>query len=96
MRKVLLSAALVPAACATAPARPLEPAPTSGVCRNDGLSRFVGQPRSSEAEAQLLGASGARVVRWVAHGMMVTMDFREDRLTVRLGADGRIETVSCG
>lgn len=101
MRKLMLLAALVPAACSTAPAQTAAAAapaaaPSDGVCRNDGLSRFVGQMRTSEVEAQLRSASGARVIRWVEHGMMVTMDFREDRVTVRLAPDGRIQSVSCG
>jgi hypothetical protein len=47
-------------------------------------------------EAQLLAASGARVVRWVTPEMIITMEHREDRLTVRLGTDGRIGSLNCG
>ena len=93
MRKVLLAAALVPCACATAPA---QVPPAGAVCRNEGLARFVGQQASADLGAQMLAASGARVIRWVGFGMMVTMDYREDRLTVRLTADNRIESASCG
>ncbi len=96
MRKVLLAAALIPMACSTVPVTPAASTTTPGVCNNEGLSRFVGQPKSGEMQTQLLSASGARVIRWVEHGMMVTMDFREDRVTVRLGPDHRIASVSCG
>jgi hypothetical protein len=96
MRKLMILAALVPAACSTAPAGPVAAAPASGICRNEGLDRFLGQPRSSALEAQLLAASGARVVRWVTPEMMITMDHREDRLTVRLGKDGRVGSLNCG
>ena len=99
MRKLIILTAVVPGACSTAPAAPVAPvAPASaiGICRNEGLDRFVGQSRSSALEAQLLAASGARVVRWVTPEMMITMDHREDRLTVRLGTDGRIGSLSCG
>jgi hypothetical protein len=92
----MILAALAPAACSTVPAAPLAAAAASGICRNEGLDRFIGQPRSSALEAQLLAASGARVVRWVTPEMMITMDHREDRLTVRLGTDGRIGSLSCG
>jgi hypothetical protein len=44
----------------------------------------------------MLAVSGARDLRWVAKGMMVTMDFRDDRLTVQLDAANRIERASCG
>jgi hypothetical protein len=98
MRKFLLLAALVPAACSTAPARTAAAAATAsdGICRNDGLSRFVGQTRSDGLEAQLLAASGARLIRWVTPEMIITMDHREDRLTVRLGTDNRIGSLNCG
>jgi hypothetical protein len=66
------------------------------MCRSEGLDRFVGQTRSSQLEAQLLAASGARVVRWVTPEMIITMEHREDRLTVRLGTDGRIGSLNCG
>ena len=95
MRKWLPSALLLPAACATAPVQPVG-AQQPGVCRSEGLGRFVGLPRSNEVEDQLRAASGARVVRWVTPDMMITMEYREDRLTVRLGTDGRIGSLNCG
>ncbi len=99
MREVLFAALLVPAACSAVPTPPAAPAATAaapGTCRTEGLDRFVGQRRSPEAQSQLLAASGARIIRWVEHGMMVTMDFLEDRLTVRLGPDHRIVSLGCG
>ena len=96
MHRLMILAALVPAACSTAPAAPVTAAPPSGICRSEGLDRFVGQTRSSQLEAQLLAASGARVVRWVTPEMIITMEHREDRLTVRLGTDGRIGSLNCG
>jgi len=44
----------------------------------------------------MLRASGATKIRWVPKGTMVTMDYREDRLTVYLDAARRIERASCG
>ena len=96
MRKIAIAAALLPAACATAPAPSASAAPAPGTCRSDGLDRFVGQPRSSQLEAQLRARSGARIIRWVTPDMMITMGYSEDRLTVRLGTDGRIGSLSCG
>jgi hypothetical protein len=79
------------------PASPVATSATGdGVCRNDRLAAFVGQTKSDQLEAQLLAASGARLVRWVTPDMMITMDHREDRLTVRLGTDNRIGSLSCG
>ena len=85
-------------ACATVASEPAtaDPAEPAGVCRNDALASFVGQPRSEALGTQMLTASGAKVLRWVPKGTMVTMDFRDDRLTVYLDASNRIERAVCG
>ena len=67
-----------------------------GVCNADGLGQFIGQPASQELGTAMQRASGARSLRWVGHGMMVTMDFSPQRLTVYLTADNRVERASCG
>ena len=92
LRFAIVAALLLPG-CATAPAAPSE---LSGTCRNDGLERFTGQPASAELGAQMLAASGARVLRWAGDGMAITMDFSPNRLTVRLTQDNRVESASCG
>jgi hypothetical protein len=83
------------AACATAPAPPAVAGP-GATCRNEGLAAFVGKPATKELGAQMLATSGARALRWVEKGMMVTMDFRDDRLTVHLDAANRVERAICG
>ncbi len=95
MRHALLLPLFALAACATAPADPIVVKP-SGTCRNEALPAFVGQPATPALGTQMLAASGARVLRWVAKGMMVTMDFSDDRLTVYLDAANRVERASCG
>jgi len=98
MRNALLMPLFALAACATAPAGPAGPAATApaGTCRNDALASFVGQPATAALGAKMLAASGARDLRWVAKGMMVTMDYRDDRLTVHLDAANRVERARCG
>ena len=44
----------------------------------------------------MLAATGARILRWVPKGGMVTMDFSPDRLTVQLDGANRVETARCG
>jgi hypothetical protein len=44
----------------------------------------------------MMKQTGATKIRWVEKDMMVTMDYREDRLTVYLDAANRIERASCG
>ena len=95
MRHALLLPLLALAGCTTVPADPVAAQPT-GTCRNEALAAFVGQPATQALGTQMLAASGARVLRWVAKGMMVTMDYREDRLTVHLDATNRVERASCG
>jgi len=92
MRKLLWLSPLLLAACATAPA-PAAIGETGAVCSNNNLGRFAGQPGTKEVGAAILRASGARTVRWVRPGMMVTMEYREDRVTVWLKASPNIERV---
>ena len=98
MRKSFIVALLPLAACtvatsdATADSTPAAPA----ACRGEALAQFIGQPASQELGHQIMLASRARVVRWVPKGAAVTMDFREDRVTVYLDGSNRVERASCG
>ncbi len=67
-----------------------------GTCRPEPLAQFVGQPSSQELGVRILAASGAREIRWVPKGGAVTMDYREDRVTVQLDGSNRVELASCG
>lgn len=67
-----------------------------GACRSERLNQFVGQKADAALGARMLQVSGARVIRWVAPGMAVTMDFRADRLTVMYDANYVITQASCG
>jgi hypothetical protein len=40
--------------------------------------------------------SGARVLRWVPKGAIITMEFSADRVTIYLDANNKVERVSCG
>ncbi|MCY7398494.1 MAG: peptidase inhibitor I78 [Sphingomonas bacterium] len=95
MRIASLLPLLLLSACATTgvDSGVAEPAET---CRRDALAPFVGQPAMQDLGARMLAASGARTLRWVAKGMMVTMEYRGDRLTVHLDANNRVERANCG
>lgn len=87
------------AACATA--QPGSPYPGGNsadryVCRNTMLEQFVGRPANADLGAQIIRASGAKTLQWVAAGMMVTMDFREDRVRIYLDEQNKVQRVSCG
>ena len=99
MRHLFATLALFPvAACTIATSDQtasagIEPA---GTCRNDNLAQFVGQSASEDLGARLLAASGARTIRWVPKGGVVTMDFNPSRLTVQLDGSNRVESANCG
>ena len=88
---LLISAAL--GACATT--APAPPAP-GGICRGENLGQFAGQPASEALGAEVLRVSGARVLRWVAHGSVVTMEYSDQRVTIWLTADNRVDRAVCG
>ncbi|HET6943517.1 MAG TPA: I78 family peptidase inhibitor [Sphingomicrobium sp.] len=92
---MIILAALTLAACSAAP--PEGPAPLpAGSCHDDTLTTFVGQDATPEIGGTLMRQSGARVLRWVPKGSMITMEFSADRLTVYLDANNKIEKLSCG
>jgi hypothetical protein len=106
MRKIfLLNPALLAACAANVPSQdspgPPQPTPIHGVtpghkCESAGTDRFIGQSGTSEAGAAILRATKAAVLRWAPPGYMMTMDYREDRVTVYLGEDRRITKINCG
>lgn len=97
MRQLMAGLALLPlAACTVATSDATATSTPGGACRNDALAQFAGQASSQELGARILEAAGARVIRWVPKGTMVTMDYREDRVTVYLDGSNRVERASCG
>jgi hypothetical protein len=97
MRRIVVLAPALLAACATAPAETPVHGETPGhVCQKLDSGQFVGQPGNSETGSAILRASHAAVLRWAPPGYMLTMDYRADRVTVRLGPDYKIAEISCG
>ncbi len=97
MREMIALLAILGAGCTTVAANEPVHGETSGrICKADGLDNFVGQTATQENGAEILRRSGAAVLRWIPHGSAVTMDFREDRVNVKLDPQNKIENVSCG
>ena len=89
MRFLVFAPLIGVAACATtAPTTPLR-------CDAGPAEAFVGQQATQNVGAQMLKATGASTIRWVRFGAMVTMEFREGRLTVRLDPKGKVAGSSC-
>lgn len=82
------------AACAQSAEMP-PPVFGAGSCSDSRLSRFAGQPSSAQLGQTMLAASGAKLLRWVPHGSVITMELREDRLTVHLDGQGKVERAVC-
>ena len=66
------------------------------LCDASGLQDHIGHTASAKSGAILLELSGARVLRWVPPRSAVTMDYRQDRLTVSYDDDMEIIRISCG
>jgi hypothetical protein len=87
-----LSACTVATSDATADSTP----PPAGTCRSEALSQFIGQQASEELGERMLKASGARIIRWVPKGGVITMEFSPERVTVQLDGSNRVEGANCG
>jgi hypothetical protein len=110
MRRIVAGAAALLSACAANPpptsaetveGGPPQPIPVHGVtpghkCKAAGTDRFIGQPGTLETGAAIMRATKAAVLRWAPTGTMLTMDYSENRVTVRLGPDRRVTAINCG
>jgi hypothetical protein len=65
-------------------------------CRAEDAQRFVGQTADAATVQAAMTASGAKSVRVIKPGMMVTMDFNGVRLNLRVDEAGRILAANCG
>ncbi len=97
MRRATLLVPALLAACSTAPAAtPVHGVTPGHKCDAAGTARFIGQPGTGATGAAIKRATKAAVLRWAPPGVMLTMDFREDRVTVYLGPDKRVTKINCG
>ncbi|VWX52149.1 I78 family peptidase inhibitor [Novosphingobium sp. 9U] len=78
------------------PPPPPPPAPVgSDACGASKVASYIGVQRTDEVIAKIKSASGAQALRVVGPHDAMTMDFREDRLTVTTDEAGRIKTLRC-
>lgn len=69
--------------------------PPSGICKNEAAQALTGKDRLTDAEAMRL--TGATIVRQIKPGDGVTMDFRQERVTIETDpATGKITRAMCG
>ena len=97
MRKIFALLPVLLVACSTAPAAPIIHGETPGhKCVTEGTAHFIGQPGNSQTGAAIMRATHAAVLRWAPPGYMLTMDFRADRVTVKLDSAYKITGIGCG
>ncbi len=65
--------------------------PITGSCGMEDLQQYVGWPRTSVSR-NVLPAN----FRVLGPHSVTTMEYRAERLTVRIDANDRIESISCG
>ncbi|MBN9430446.1 MAG: hypothetical protein J0H09_28475 [Burkholderiales bacterium] len=88
----LLSACQIGAAAPVPKARGNPPA---GVCDRAAADALAGRARVTDEEARRL--TGASVVRQIEPGMGVTMDYRQERVTIETDPKtGKIFRAYCG
>jgi hypothetical protein len=72
------------------------PTPPQAQCDNSKLDGFLGQKVSADLGARMLAASGAKTLRWGPPRSAMTMDFRQDRLTVSYDDAMTVTSARCG
>ena len=97
---VLLSIGLLAACTGRSGPCPIQdpnPLPQAAdVCHAGELQRYLNALPTADVMAAIASAAGAQNVRTIRPGEAVTMDYRETRLNIELGEDGRIKRLRCG
>lgn len=100
MIKLMLAAALFGGptfAEKTKTARPqLATPPVMEGCDASDLTFLIGKTLDATLSARARDASGAKSVRVIRPGQMVTMDYVPERLNIEVDATGNITAVRCG
>ena len=93
MKSLIAALALSLPACATTPT---EQPPAPGACRAEAGAALVGRAATAELGAEALRLTGARRLRWIRPGDVVTMDYSPQRLNLHLDTQDRVERLACG
>jgi hypothetical protein len=66
------------------------------VCSADELTDYAGKTATARLGEEIMQASGAKSLQWLQPGQAATMDFLPTRLRVKLDADNKVVSASCG
>lgn len=89
-------AMLAVSACRQVPPAPSPPQVAGPSCDATMVQDVVGKQRSDAVAEDARVRSGSKNVRYLTPDMMVTMEYRGDRLNLHLGTDGKIGSARCG
>lgn len=104
---LLISCALPLSACSSPPPKNTEQPPQAVVdplptgigngtkCDPEAVKGLEGKAATGTLVEEAVKKSGAKHARVVKPGMAVTMDFREDRLTIQVDEQNRITSIGC-
>ena len=90
----ILLIALPLAACATMP--PPGPPPLAESCNAEAASWAMGHAVSDDIVERIRIETGSQSVRVIRPGQPVTMDYRGDRVNIKLNERDAIVGISCG
>jgi len=110
MRRIAIVGATFLSACSVNPtptqAEPVSGGPPQSIpihgvtpghkCDATGSDKYIGQSGTGETGAAIQQATNAAVLRWAPPNTMLTMDYREDRVTIWLDAANKITKIRCG
>lgn len=99
-RLILTGVMTMTMGCASVPPGGEDDIPVRGEsgfrCDAAPAQAFVGQIATASLAADAQQRSGARTVRWLRPGQMVTMEFLADRLNIEVDAENRVIAIRCG
>lgn len=100
MKKAALGAFLMAStACAVVPPpKPDVPvhADDGGSCNERAAQGVIGRPADTALANEAQRLTGARTIRWIRPGDMVTMEFSPNRLNIHLDERHRVSRINCG
>jgi hypothetical protein len=65
-------------------------------CSADELTDYVGKVATARLGEEIMQASGAKSLQWLQPGQAATMDFQPTRLRVKVDAENKVLSASCG
>jgi hypothetical protein len=96
MLRIALAAILATASAAGSQPIPVHGETPGHTCSTARTDRYLRRQGTRATGAAIKRASNAAVLRWSPPHTMLTMDYREDRVTVFVNARHRITKIRCG